>query len=287
MEYRFLNPGDEELIARSEKETANGIAVAVRTTGYDLDFHEVVEIAITDLDGTVLFSRRVKPQNATDWQASEATGGLGPADVEDAEELYQFEDEVAELFEQARVVVAQHLAFAQGAIESSWVSLPAFDGVDLVELFCQSHCTSDYPGKPATAAALPGIADYYGLPQVDGKMIAVVPEAQAEAALAAACYRAIVAEHASERQAKGADYWRRYDESKADERAEDERRQAAARLREHRFNQMNGLLWIAGALIFVSLAIQLYQRGGDIGVIIIAVAIAIFAASRGIVNFRK
>ena len=58
-------------------------------------------------------------------------------------------------------------------------------------------------------------------------------------------------------------------------------------MREHRFNQMNGLLWIAGALIFVSLAIQLYQRGGDIGVIIIAVAIAIFAASRGIVNFRK
>ena len=50
---------------------------------------------------------------------------------------------------------------------SSWVSLPKFDGSDVIELFCQSHCTTDYPNEPAATASLPGIAEYYGLGAVD------------------------------------------------------------------------------------------------------------------------
>lgn len=280
MEYRFFDRGDEELIETSELQCSQGIAVAVRTTGYEMGHDEVVELAIVDFDGNVRFSQRVKPQNADDWSASDASGGISPEDVADASELYQFEDEITELFEQAEVVACQHLPFTEGVIESSWVSLPAFEGVDIIELFCQSHCSTDHPDAPAVAASLPAITAYYGLPDVDGTTIGV-------AALIAACYKAIVAEHTSEREAKGADYWQRYDQGKAQERAQTEKRQANARLREHRMNQMNGLLWFAGAIIFTSLAIQLYQRGGDIGVIVISVAMAIFAASRGIVNFRK
>lgn len=280
MEYKFLDRDDETLIETSELQCSHGIAVAVRTTGYELGHDEVVELAIVDFDGNVQFSQRVKPQNAGDWGASDASGGLSPEDVEDAPELYQFEDEIIELFEKAETIACQHLPFTKDVIEASWVSLPNFEGADVIELFCQSHCSTDHPGEPAVAASLPAITAYYGLPEVDATAIG-------EAALIAACYQAIVAEHVKEREAKGEEYWKQYDESKAGERAELERRQANARLREHRMNQMNGLLWIAGAIIFTSLAIQLYQRGGDIGVILISVAMAVFAASRGVVNFRK
>ena len=280
MDYRFLDRDDDTLIATSELNCEDGIAVAVRTTGYVADHDEVIELAIVSFDGNVQFSQKVKPQNITEWTASEASGGMSPDNVADAPELYQFEDEIQDLFENAKTVVCQHLAFVEDAIEASWVSLPAFEGVDLISMFCESHCATDYPDQPAAAASLSGIASYYDLPEPDGTV-------EGEAALILACYRAIVAEHAAEREAKGPEYWQRYDESKADERAKTAKAQAVSKLREHRMNQMNGLLWIAGAIIFVSLAIQLYQRGGDIGVIVISVAIAIFALSRGIVNFRK
>lgn len=280
MQYRFFSADDESLIKISEQNCTDGIAVAVRTTGYEPEKSEVIELGITDLHGTELFSQRVKPQNDVEWQPGDASGGLSPADVEDAPELYQFEEEISDLFEHAATVVCQHLQFAEDAVESSWVTLPKFDGHDLVKLFCETHSAADYPNEPAATAALSGIASYYGLDYTASTAVE-------EAALVAACYRALVEEHAREREAKGADYWRRYDESKAGERAETERRQAVVRMREHRLNQMNGLLWIAGAIIFISLAIQLSQRGADMGVIIIAGAIAVFALARGVVNFRK
>lgn len=280
MDYRFLDRDDDTLIATSELNCEKGIAVAVRTTGYATDRDEVIELAIVGFDGNVRFSQKVKPQNVTEWTASEASGGMAPDNVADAPELYQFEDEIQSLFESAETVVCQHLAFVEDAIEASWVSLPAFNGTDVISMFCESHCASDYPGQPAAAASLSGIAAYYDLPGSDGTVTG-------EANLVLACYRAIVAEHAAEREAKGPEHWQRYDDSKADERARIEKAQAVSQLREHRMNQMNGLLWIAGAIIFISLAIQLYQRGGDVGIIVISVAVAVFALSRGIVNFRK
>lgn len=280
MEYRYLEQGDEALIAGSELPCEEGIALAVRTTGYEHERDEVVELAVCDLDGQALFSQKVKPQNVEVWQPGPASGGLAPADLSDAPELFQFEDEVSGLFEGARVVVACHLAFAEGAIEASWVSLPAFEHADLVELFCASHCAADYPGQQAATAALDGMAAYYGLPAPDGT-------AAGEAACAAACYRALVDEHKRVREGKGAAHWARYEEGKASERAEEERARAVRSKREHRMNQMNGLLWLAGALIFISLAIQLYQRGGDVGVMVIAGAIAVFAVIRAVANFRK
>ena len=280
MEYSFFDRGDEELIEISELPCESGIAFAVRTTSYEAESAEVVELAIVDFSGKVLFNQKVKPQNTETWDVGEASGNIGPADVEDAPELFQFEEEIDGIFKNAETVVASHLAFAQETIEQSWVSLPDFKGTDLVELFCKTHSAKDYPGNPATAASLPGIADYYGLAEPDGTAVY-------EAALTARCYQALVDEHKQQREAKGEEHWRRYDESKADERAEQARIDAVKRKREHRFNQMNGLLWFAGAIIFTSLVIQLYQRGGDPGIMIIAGVIAVFAFVRGVVNFRK
>lgn len=282
MQYRFLDPGDEQLLEWSELPTegGKGIALAVRTTGYETDSDEVLELAIVDLAGEELFSRRVKPQNIEEWPAAGAAGGIAPADVEEAPELYQFEQEVSDLFENADLVVGQYLSFAEDAIESSWVTLPAFTGLDLVECFCACHCSADYPGTPATAAALDGIAAYYGL--------AVDPSTTLGTAQAvAACYRALVAEVAQARDGKGEDHWRRREERLAEEAAQNQTVDRAAALREKRMNQMNGLLWVAASLIFISLIIQLYQRGGDVGFMVICGAFAVFAAIRAIANFRK
>lgn len=279
MKYAFLDD-DARLLEYAELPTAGGLAVAVRSTGYAHSGNEVLELSLVDMDGNTQFSERVHPQNVEDWNDMQASGGITPADVADAPELYQFEEAISVLVDEASVVVAAHLPYVEAMIEASWVTLPEFEGRDVVDMFCASHCSADYPDEPAAAASLAGIAEYYGVSFDDESTVG-------QARTAAACYRALIAEHARERDAKGQEYWDAYWQAQREANAADERASELARMREHRFNQMNGLLWIAGGIIFTSLVIQLAQRGGDVGFMVVAGAAAAFCFVRGIVNFRK
>ena len=280
MEYRFYSSDDEMLVAHSELPTDSGIAVALRSTGYDTDSDEALELAIVDFDGKTLFAKKVKPQNTEQWTPSEATGGITPADVEDAPELYQFEEEVSEIFGKAAVVLADHLAFVNAMIEGSWVTLPDYDGTDLEKLFCASHCNAAYPDEQATVASLEDIASYYGIDfdasSTEGTATCIVK-----------CYRAIVKENADEREARGPEYWAERDRRVAAEAEKQAAIDANVAQREHRLNQINGMMWVCGGLIFVSLAIQVYQRGMDLSIMIVLIAAAVFAFSRAVISFRK
>lgn len=280
MQYQFFDPGDEKLIETSDLPIENGIAVAVRSTGYDADSDEVLQLAIVDLDGNQLFSQTVKPQNKEEWAASDATGGLTPADVADLPELYQYEQEISDLFENAEVVVGQHVPFLDEVIESSWVTLPSYDGQDLISLFCASHCTVDYRSEPAAVATLAGIAGYYGIPADESTVVST-------AQTIASCYRALVQEHIDERANKGEAYWARRDQRLAEEAARDAASDAFVQKREKNLNRANGMLWVCAALIFVSIAIQLYQRGFDTGLVVVSCIAAGFMLSRAVTNFRK
>lgn len=279
MRYLFLDPGDDKLIEISEMQTESGVAVALRTTGYSPDEDEVLEISVVDLSGNELFAKTVKPQNVETWAASEASGGITPADVENLPELYQFEEELSDLLGEAEIVIVQHLPFTRAMIEQSWVTLPDMNAFDVVEAFRLSHSSEDYRDEPAPAASLSEVASYYGL--------ASGPGLADEARTLAAAYRALVGEHANERQAKGAGYWEQRDKLLADEAAKAEQMNEVMQKREKNFNRMNGLLWVAACLIFVSLVIQLYQRGADIGFMIVCGAFAVFALIRAIANFRR
>ncbi|MBE6473841.1 MAG: hypothetical protein E7Z99_09855 [Coriobacteriaceae bacterium] len=278
VEYRFFSQSDEKLIESSELPLTDGIAVAVRTTGFSPDEDEVLELAVVDFEGNELFSRVVKPQNKTEWEASDATGGIAPADVEEAPELYQFEEEISDIFEHASVVVAAHVPFVESMIEASWVTLPKHESFDIIARFLEAHSTADCPNEPAVAATPEGIAAYYGLRE-EGEALAD------RARLAAECYKAFVREHAQEREAKGADYWERYERRKFEETAEQRARDEIMAKRERNLNRMNGILWLCGGFIFTSLIIQLYQTGGDMGIMVALGIVAVFCYIRAVMNF--
>ena len=280
MDYAYRDQGDERLLELAALPRENGRVIALRTTGYSFTGDEIVELVIGDLDGNVLFDQRVKPQNVEEWHASEASGGISPADVENEQELFTYEDEIRALFEKASIVVCDHAAFAKALFDASWISLPAFQEFDLNDEFRNAHCAKGYPDEPASATSLADMCAYYGIDRA-------AQTAAGEAADIAACYRAFVDEHERERLQKGASYWEERERRLAEQSARNASSNATARLREKRMNQMNGLLWVAGAIIFVSLIIQLWQRGGDMGLTIMAGSVAVFCLIRAIANFRK
>ena len=277
--YRFLERGAEELIAASELPVEDGIAVAVRTTGYEAGKDEVVQLSIVDFGGDVLFERLLKPQNVDDWSDGVASGGITPADVAECPELYQFEDEVAELFEGASIVVGEHVRFIHEAIETSWVTLHDARELDLVERFCASHCTADYPDQPAAVASLQGIAAYYGLPCDESSTTGI-------ARTVAACYLKLVEEAATERLAKTPAYWEEYERGIDEARRSDARSQEEQRVASLKTARINALLWLCAAAVFGNLAVQLYIRGVDFGFVAVTVAAAVYFIVRWIMSLR-
>lgn len=277
IEYQFLDRDDETLIETSELPVEEGIAVAIRTTGYEIGEDEIVELAIVGLDGSDLFSERVKPQNIDEWSDKTASGAIMPADVAEAPELYQFEDEIRELFENASIVVGLHMDFIGEMIEASWVALPDYESFDLLSQFCASHSAADYPSQPAAVASLEGIAGYYGLPDEEDSLIAT-------AQTVATCYRKLIGEHAQVRIDKGAEYWERYRQRVEEAERNDASLQAAKRNQEVRALRINAVLWLCAAAIFSNLAMQLHLRSFDFGIVAIAAAAAVFFAIRWILS---
>jgi len=275
MEYRFLDRSPETLIAISELPVEEGIAVSVRTTGYEIGTDEVVQISIVGLEGRELFAQTVKPQNIDEWSNDEASGGITPADVKDAPELYQFEDEISGLFEGASIVVAEHAEFVHEVIESSWVTLPACEKYDLSSEFCASHGTADYPAEPAVVASLSEISAYYGIACDEGSTTG-------RARAVAACYVALVKEHAAERLAKDPSYWEAYERQREEERRNDVQAQEEERLSQVKTLRTNAIMWLCAAAIFSNLAVQLGIRGMDFGIVAIVIAVAVFTAVRWI-----
>lgn len=277
IEYKYLDRDDDALIATSELPVEEGIAVAVRTTGYELGTDEVVQLSIVDFQGNELLAQTVKPQNIEDWANPEASGGITPADVAEAPELFQFEDEITELFEKASIVVGLHVGFIHEIIESSWVSLPDSVEFDLAQEFCASHCTADFPGTPAAVAALSGIASYYG---VECDEVTTTGTARA----VAASYVALVKEHAAERLAKGADHWEAYERRKEEARKDDRQAMEDERRQQVKTLQINAILWLGAAAIFGNLAVQLGTRGVNFGIVVVVIAAAVYFAARWIAS---
>lgn len=275
MQYLFLDQGDEELIRVSELPVEEGIAVEVNTTGYEIGADEIVRMTIVDFAGNELFSQMVKPQNIEEWGNDEASGGITPGDVAEAPELYQFEDEISDLFENASIVVGQHIDFIHEMIEASWVSLPAYEGFDLMAEFCVSHATADYPGQPAAVASLQGIASYYGLSDEAGGTGGV-------ARMVAESYVKLVEEHARERVAKGPEHWAAYERKLEEDALNDAKLQEGKRRREIQSAGINAVLWLCAAAIFSNLAVQLHIRAVDFGFVALAALAAVFFAVRWI-----
>lgn len=275
MEYQFLDQDDARLLELCELPTEGGVAVALRTTGYDGEDDEVVEIAICDLQGKALFHQRVRPQNVEQWAPGDASGGLAPADVADAPELYQFEEEISRIVEEAPFVVALHGDFTRDMIEGSWVTLPPHESLDLSEQFQATHGTAEHPTEPAVACSLPGIAAYYGmeLPAgADGR----AADLAAEAAAVARCYAAYVEELRQQRDAKGAAHWEAYERRLEEAARNDAREQQKERIQAVKNLRINALLWLCAAAIFYNLGVQMGVRGMDGSLVAIVIAAAVF-----------
>lgn len=280
MRLQFYYSKGDELLYGSKLPHEAGIAVALRTTGFNASDDEVLSLAIVDFDGNVLFDKKLKPQDIDTWEPSEASGGLGPADVSEAPELFQFEDELIEIFKSCSCVVSLHDAFTSAMMESSWVSLPDYQGYDLSELFCSSHCDADYESAPIAAVSLQGIADYYELPQGAGTLVD-------EARIIAAGYLSNAREYEEALENIGEKDDETYRKAKEAQQLDVARQRENERIENLRVARINAVMWLCAAMLFGNVAAQMYVRNFEVVYVVAAALATAFFIARWIMCLVK
>lgn len=78
----------------------------LETTGLNFVEDEILEAAITTVDGEVLFESRFKPAYTKEWPGAQRVNGISPEDVEDAPGIIDKIGEMAALLQNAETVIA-------------------------------------------------------------------------------------------------------------------------------------------------------------------------------------
>ncbi len=90
--------------------------IDTETTGLNVNFDEVLEIAILDSNGEVLLNTLVRPEKNVEWPDAQRIHGISPEDVQSAPTLAQIRDEIREIVKH-RIVVIYNAEYDSAMLE--------------------------------------------------------------------------------------------------------------------------------------------------------------------------
>lgn len=139
----------------------------IETTGLDLKTAEILQIAICDGNGCMLFSSYVRPTKHKSWKSAEKINGISPEMVANAPTFAKIKSQVQEIFNNAKVVAGYNCKrFDIPIIERYHVVLPqsCFDVMSEFGIYnpigrhrlidCARYCGVSYSPHDATEDAV-------------------------------------------------------------------------------------------------------------------------------------
>lgn len=99
--------------------------IDLETTGLDPDDDEILQVAIIDGSGTVLFKSLVKPSRHESWPAAQAVTGLSPEDVADGPSLACCKASIEDALKDTELLVGFNLAFDLCFLHAAAIDVPA------------------------------------------------------------------------------------------------------------------------------------------------------------------
>lgn len=191
---------DSILLDYAALPTDGYFVIDTETTGLKAGNDEVLQLAITDADGNVLFDHLIRPARRRRWPSAEELHGITWADVKGERELVDYADELDAILGEHPVIVGYNVDFDLEMLDASGYTVRASRSIDLMRVYARAYGRyNDYRGDYAFVK-LGRCAERYGV-QYDAH------DAKADAIATAHCYRAFVNECVAARDAKGEEYW--------------------------------------------------------------------------------
>jgi DNA polymerase-3 subunit epsilon len=91
---------------------------------------EILQLAMINGEGKVVFNERVRPSGKTSWYYAEQIHGISPSDVEHLPGINVYVPAIQQLFDEANLVVAYNYPFDERFLRSVGVNIghiPYFD----------------------------------------------------------------------------------------------------------------------------------------------------------------
>ena len=89
----------------------NTIIVDTETTGLDPNKDEILQIAIVDGNGKILFNEYIKPTKTTEWPQAQAINGISPEKVKKCKPLKKYKRKISRIFKNATQIIGYNLTF--------------------------------------------------------------------------------------------------------------------------------------------------------------------------------
>ena len=128
-DYRHNRPLLPSLFPKDqfvEPKDAKGRVVFLdtETTGVKKDYDEIVQVAIVDMEGEVLYDSLIKPKYHKRWKNAQAIHGISPYDVQDAPSLEHEKAEIEAILAEADVIVGWNVRFDLDMLYANGIDVP-------------------------------------------------------------------------------------------------------------------------------------------------------------------
>lgn len=127
---------DVETILRTDPEKV--LVIDTETTGLSRITGDVLELAVLDFTGRVLFNRRFGSA-LDEWDEAQYIHGISPADVAGLPELTDSAAEISAVLAGASVIIGYNVDFDIGFLEAAGVALPPAPCCDIMESYAEYY----------------------------------------------------------------------------------------------------------------------------------------------------
>ena len=94
------------------------------TTGLRARQNDILQLAIIDDQGNVLFNEYIKPTKKTAWPDAEAINGISPEMVKDKQPLSFYKDQIQEIINKADTIIGYNLQYDLSFLILAGIRIP-------------------------------------------------------------------------------------------------------------------------------------------------------------------
>lgn len=116
------------------------------TTGLSPENDEILQLAIIDENGKILWNKKYKPQHHNFWPLAQEKNGISPQSVQDAPPIANDIKAIQSIFDQADRVFAYNAAFDVSFLRNLGITIPAARVIDTMKVYAavfrnHQYCT--------------------------------------------------------------------------------------------------------------------------------------------------
>lgn len=112
---RFVEPKDA---------TGKIVFLDTETTGIQKGYDEIVQVAIVDMEGEILYDSLLKPKHHKRWGKAQEVHGISPYDVQDAPSLEHEKEKIEAILAEADVIVGWNVRFDLDMLYANGIDVP-------------------------------------------------------------------------------------------------------------------------------------------------------------------